>query len=58
MELLRGANVQTALTIVLTAFLLVLSTGCANRDRRDRPMIYRGGQSYDQALHAEDVSIR
>jgi hypothetical protein len=32
--------------------------GCAHHDHATKPMIYRGGQSYDQALHAGDVSAR
>ena len=47
-----------ALTILLTAALGVLSVGCAHREQATRPMIYRGGQSYDRAIHADDVSAR
>jgi len=45
-------------TILLTAALSVLSVGCAHREQATRPMIYRGGQSYDRAIHADDVSAR
>jgi hypothetical protein len=45
-------------TFLLTALLVVLSAGCAHHDHANKPMIYRGGQSYDQALHAGDVPAR
>jgi hypothetical protein len=46
------------LAILLTALFVVLSVGCAHRDHSTKPMIYRGGQSYDQALHAGDAPAR
>lgn len=45
--------------IVLTCLLLLtalLGTGCASRSEARRPTVYRGGQYYGDAEHAQNLA--
>lgn len=40
----------------LGSLVLFLCTGCASSHEVKRPTVYRGGQYYGDAIHAEDLA--
>jgi hypothetical protein len=37
---------------------VVMLAGCSGPGESQRPMVYRGGQDYENAIHPEDVKGR
>jgi hypothetical protein len=44
--------------VLLLAVAVLIFDGCATPREANQPRIYRGGQYYEDAVHAEDLKSR